>query len=224
MIEQTDTHLREWVESILEDVPVSFAPPKAKQTGHGISLYLIELDTAPPPRGNTPPPLQFTLVYLVTIWGYELDEAHRLLGELIFAALDATEFEIDLKPLPPAAWTAFGVPPQPSFFLRALARRDRPEPDIKYVRQPLVIRTTALATLDGVLLGPGDLPLVGARVEITKLGIYTRTNSRGQFHFGGVPADPPAKQLYIRAKGREMHVTVEPSDGQPIVIRFDLFS
>lgn len=224
MIEQTDKRLCEWVESIQDGLTVSLASPKADQTGQGINLYLIGLDAAPPPRGTLRAPLQFTLIYLVTVWGYEPEEAHRLLGELIFAAMNSTDFELDLKPLPPEAWLAFGVPPQPSFFLRAIARRERPEPEVKYVRKPMVVRTTPLVTLDGVLLGPGDVPLPGARIDIPGMDVYTRTDRYGQFHFTSLPAEPGVKQLHIQAKGREMQVTVEPSDGQPIVIRFDLFS
>ncbi|MBI5667942.1 MAG: DUF4255 domain-containing protein [Chloroflexi bacterium] len=222
MIEQTDKRLREWAESVLDGTTVTFAPPAADQSGQAVSLYLMEFDTAPPPRGMTRPPLQFTLVYLVTAQGYEPDEAHRLLGELIFAALDSTEFEVDLKPLPYAAWTAFGVPPQPSFFLRALARRDRPEPEIKYVRRPLVIHTSPLASLEGVVLGPGDIPLVGARVEVPGMQARTQTDSHGRFTFSSLPTDPPIQQLRIRAKGREQVVAIEPSTDRPLVIRFDL--
>lgn len=223
MIEQADTRLQEWTENILDGVTVSFAPPKTKQTGKGISLYLIEFDAAPAARGTNRPPLQFTLVYLVTVYGYEPEEGHRLLGELIFAALDSTDFEIDLKPLPTAAWAAFGVPPQPSFFLRALARRDRPEPEIKYVRHPLVARATPVASLEGVVLGPGDIPLVGARVDVPGLTTRTQTDAYGRFSFSMLPAEPPVKQLRVRAKGRELQVTVEPSSDQPIVIHFDPF-
>lgn len=224
MIEQTDNRLREWAESIHDGVSVSFAPPKADQTGQGISLYLMGFDTAPPPRGVARVPLQFTLIYLVTVWGYESEDAHRLLGDLIFAAMDSNDVELDLKPLPYEAWMAFGVPPQPSFFLRAIARRERPEPEVKYVRKPMVVKTTPLITLDGILLGPGDVPLTSARIDIPSMDVYTRTDRHGHFHFASLPAEPRAKQLHIQAKGREMHVTVEPSDGQPIVIRFDLFS
>jgi hypothetical protein len=223
MIEQTDQRLREWAESIQDGVTVSFASPKVDQTGQGISLYLIGLDFAPPPRGVARVPLQFTLVYLVTVWGYEPEEAHRLLGELIFAAMDSTDFELDLKSPPTEVWMALGLPPQPSFFLRAITRRERPEPEIKYVRKPMVLRTTPLVALDGILLGPDDIPLAGARIDIPGMDVYTRTDRRGQFHFPSLPAEPRVKQLHIQAKGREMQVTIEPSDGQPIVIHFDLF-
>lgn len=224
MIEQTDKQLREWAESILDQVTVSFVPPGADQTGQGINLYLMELDAAPPPRGTARVPFQFTLIYLVTVWGYEPEEGHNLLGELIFAAMASNDFELDLKPLPPEAWTAFGIPPQPSFFLRAIARRERPEAEVKYVRKPMVVRTTPLVALYGILLGPDDIPLAGARIDIPGMDVYTRTDRRGQFHFASLPAEPSTKQLHIQAKGREMQVTVKPSDGQPIVIRFDLFS
>lgn len=225
MLNQTDNRLREWVETVLDDVTLTFAPPGAAPSGQGVGLYLIAFDAAPPPRTPTRSPLQFTAVYLVTVWGYDdVEAAHRLLGDLLFAALDTNEFEVDLKPLADSAWAAFGVPPQPSFFLRALVRRDRPEPEVKLVRQPLIVHTTPMIGLRGVLLGPGDLPIVGAYIEISSLDIYTRTDNRGQFYFSGLPAQPRAQKLTIRAKKRAMQVTVEPSDDQPVIIRFDILS
>lgn len=223
MINQTDDRLREWAETVLDDTPLTFAPPGPNLSGQGISLYLMAVEAAPPPRTITRAPLQFTAIYLVTVWGYDDPaEAHRLFSELLFAALDTTEFEVDFKPLSDSAWAAFGVPPQPSFFLRALVRRDRPEPETKLVRQPLIANMSPMISLHGTLLGPGNIPIVGASIEIPSLDIYTRTDRRGQFHFSGLPAEPRAKPLTIRAKRRVMQVTVEPTDDQPVIIRFDI--
>lgn len=225
MLDQTDSRLQSWIENLLPGTPVSLAAPGAAPTFQGISLYLIALDSAPPPRAPGRPPLQFTAVYLVSVWGHEPAAAHRLLGELVFAALDNPEMDVDLKPLPYETWLAFGVPPQPAFVLRALVRQPRPEPEVHYVRQPLVLRTTGMTELHGVVLGPGDVPLVGARVELPSIEVFVRTDAQGRFRFSGVPAEPRAKHLRVKAKGRELHITVEEptTEGKPVVIRFDLF-
>jgi hypothetical protein len=68
--------------------------------------------------------------------------AHRTLGDLLVAALEAREFEPELTPIAPETWTAFGVPPQPAFLLRALVQVERPMPIAPLVRQPLVVEVS----------------------------------------------------------------------------------
>src|SRR5689334_7300174 len=156
MIEQIDAHLSEWVQSVVDKVDISLAAPKPNQTGRGIGLYLLELNNKPVPRSNTRPPLQIELHYLVTAWANDPEDAHALLGQLVFAAMASTEFEVDLTPLPAATWAAFGVIPQPSFILVMPLRQERPEPDTKLVLKPLVIQASPIISFAGVVLGPGD--------------------------------------------------------------------
>ncbi len=223
MIDQVDTHVSEWIKGILSDINVSLAAPKPSQTDRGVSLYLLELKDKPAPRSNTRPPLQIELRYLITAWANEPEQAHSLLGQLIFAAMGNTDFEVDLEPLPAATWTAFGVPPQPSFILVVPLRQDRPEPATKLVRKPMVLQTSSIVSLRGVVLGPEDTPIVNARVEIPMLQLYELTDTRGRFRFASVPDNPRKKLLRVRAKGRALDVNVEPTDSEPVVIHFDVF-
>ncbi len=226
MIEKVDEHLRDWVEAILGPVSVSLAPPADKQNGPGVNLYLFELIDTPPARGTKRPPLQLSLDYLVTTWAEEPQEAHRLLGELVFAAMESTDFDVELEPLPATTWAAFGVPPQPSFVLRVPLRRERPEPDISLVRRPLVVRAAPTTSLHGMVVGPEDMPIAGAIVELPSLQRSKRTDTSGRFHFSPIPAQPRKKVLCIRAKGKELTVTVEQptSESEPVVISFDPFN
>lgn len=223
MIDQADQNLKLWVESIVGPHMVTLAPPKANAAGQGVSLYLIELASTPPPRTAKRPPLQFTLRYLVTTWAEEPETAHRLLGQLAFAALESAEFEVEPEPVPLAVWTALAVPPQASFVLRAPLRLARPEPAIKLVRAPLVVQTTPLTSFFGRLLGPNNIPIANARIEFPALNRVTHTDRSGSFYFTALPSEPRTKTLHIRVKAWELRVTTDQttSELEPFIIRFD---
>jgi hypothetical protein len=225
MIDQVDRRLKEWTESVVEGVSFSLEPPTGSQTESGVSFYLLELVENAPARTNTPTPLQFSLRYLVSTWAGEPEEAHRLLGELVFAAMENAEFEVELEPLDPTAWVALGVAPRPSFVLRVPLRKERPQPPVKRVRAPLVVQVTPVINLHGVVLGPNDVPVPGAAVSIPGLHVSTRTDTQGRFSFQTVPGSHGGSKLHVRARGREISVTVaeETSREAPFVIRFDTF-
>jgi hypothetical protein len=221
LIAETDDRLAGWVQTTVGAVEVWLGAPRPEAGGSGVSLYLMELVPAPAPQGGRRPPLQFSARYLVTTWAADAHEAHRLLEELLFAAMDATDLEVDLEPLPGAAWAAFGVAPRPSFLVRVPMRRERPERPVKLVRVPPVVETVPVAALQGVVVGPADVPLAGARVELPALGLATRTDPDGRFRFGSVPAEGPPLLLKVSARGRETSVRAEGGMSRPegLVIR-----
>lgn len=224
MIDQTDAQLRDWLASILTGSTVSFAPPADAQTGRGVNLYLLDLLPKPPGGANRRLPLQLTLRYLVSTWAEEPVEAHNMLGILVLAAMENPEVEVELDPVPIAAWQALGVKPRPCFALRVPLHLDRPEPAAKLVRKPMVIKTTLLTSLQGIVLTPDNVPLAGARVGLSRFGLAGRTDSDGRFAFPAVPVEPRTKQLTVVAKGREMQFDVEqPSSEQGlVVVHFDI--
>jgi hypothetical protein len=223
MIDEVDRRLREWVGSVLKGVEVSLGAPNGKKAGPRIGLYLAEL-TNPPLRSAKRQPFRLALRYLVTASADQPEEAHRLLGELVFAAMENPEFEVDLGPVPVTVWKAFGVAPQPSFILSIPVEKERAKPKVGVVRQPLIVKWTSVTSLYGVVLGPGDIPLSGARVEVPGLDLWTHTDSKGRFRFSTVPVEPEKKYLEIKAKGCKLSVTTErnyPESGDPLVIRFE---
>lgn len=224
MIETVDERLKDWVENVLDAVTVTLDPPGPPQAGRGVNLYLLELVESPPPSGTKRPPLQLSLRYLITTWADEPEEAHRLLGELVFAAMEVSEYEVELAPVLAATWMALGAIVQPSFMLRVPLRRERPEPEVDLVREPLVVQNVPISELRGTVLGPGDVPLMGALVELPLLQLRTRADSKGRFHFAAVPREFDTWRLRVKAKGREFQVTVRRgSEGEPLVIRVDPF-
>jgi hypothetical protein len=81
-----------------------------------------------------------------------------------------------------------------------------------------------MVVLHGRILGPDDIPMRGVRVELPALALADYTDRQGFFHFAGVPREPQNKLLFIKAKGRELHVTVNHSPAapdEPVVIRFN---
>lgn len=221
MIEQVDGRLRAWVQSVLDGVDCALSAPGVGRSGRGVSLYLLELAAMPPLRERKRPPLQFMAHYLVTTWADEPEETHRLLGRLAFAAMDSPDMDVAFDPLPPAAWQAFGLPPQPSFILHVPVRLERPEAAVPLVRQPLVLQTAPLVELQGIIVGPDDLPIARARVELPSLNRVTYSDAKGGFRFVGVAGDGQARQLRVVAKGKTLDVTVEqPAAAEPVVIHF----
>ena len=224
MIDEVDRRLKEWVKSILEGVEVRLTAPGNSTQVKGIELYLLEVAVMPPASTNKMPPLQVALRFLVTSWSEDPEDAHRLLGELLFAAMENAEFEVELAPLPVAVWRALGVPPRPSFVLRVPLQRARHMPKAKPVTAFPVVKTLVVVSLHGVVRGPNDTPLAGAEVLVPALRLRASTDYKGRFHLAGVPGDGQPKTLRVRAKGQELILTTDqdyPDASKPLLIRFE---
>jgi hypothetical protein len=224
MIDETDRRLTTWIGGILDQANVSLAPPEATESGKGVGLYLLELLHSQPQRGARRPPHLMTLRYLVTTHAPKPEEAHKMLGDLVIAALENTEFEVEQEPLPASLWTALGVAPRPSFVLRVPLRHERPEKLAPLVRQPLIVKQLPLRRFAGRVLGPDDIPIMNARVELPALDLYTSTDSKGRFHFAAIPDAPGSRLLRVRAKGQEFSINTEQAeaDNEPLVIHLKL--
>lgn len=225
MIDQVDDRLKNWVAQILGPTEISLTGPGSNRTGQGVDLYLFELANSFPSPGSQLPPLKLELRYLVTTWAETPEAAHHLLSTLVFAAMTHNLFELDLTPLPAAAWQAFGVPPGPAFMLRVPLTVERPEPPTRLVTQPLVLQDSPLVALEGQVVGAQNIPLANASVEIPFLNLITYTNRKGWFRFPAVPAQPGKQHLRVILKGWTLELDAEqPSLAhEPLVIHFDPF-
>ncbi len=224
MIDEVDQRLRSWVGRVIGDAPVSLTVPERESVDRGVGLYLLELSPAPPPRTARRPPLRVSLCYLVTTGGDSPERAHHVLGELVFAAMEEPGFEVDLAPVPVALWSALGVPPRPAFRLRVPLERERPMPAVPRVKEPLVIRTVPAEVLLGRVVGPGDIPIPDALVELPSMGLSARTDAKGRFRFASVPTDTPLGRLEVRAKGEVLAVRAEelPTEEGALLVRLPL--
>ncbi len=224
MIDQVDRELKAWVSNAgsIEETKVTLSPPGADQGL--VSLYLIQVARVMTPNEsprNSPPPSIIMLHYLVSVQDDDLLRAHRLLGDLMFAALEEPDFEVNLDPFPLAAWTAFQHIPQPAFVLKVPLRRERPEREVKLVTKPLDLRAVQVTSLHGLLLGPEDIPVHGALVELPELQLVQRTNRKGAFLFTSIPAGARKRTLLIRAKGKVIEQTIQRpgTAADPVVVR-----
>jgi hypothetical protein len=225
MFEQADQYLKDWVGKILPDTRVDLAAPQEAATGQGVSLYLTGLESKPHAYENARQAWQIGLNYLVTTWAGDPETAHRLLGELVFAALENSEFEIELGKLPPETWAGYRLAPRPYFIIKFPVRKPRQVPAAKYVTQPLSVQDTAVTKLYGQVLGPGDVPLSGAQVTVPALRQVHYTDPKGRFVLPLVPGSSNFRTLQIKFKSQVLEVTPRAdqpnSETTPLVIRFD---
>jgi len=225
MIEDVDQRLIEWLGSVLaEDIEVSLLPPTDSGDKKIVGLYLKDILSSAPTRGNRRPPLQVLLRYLVTAWAQNPAEAHNILGQLLFAAMEHPEYEVELEPVPAEVWKAFGTIPMPSFTLRLPLRFERPEEGVKMIRSPIEVQQSPIVSRQGTVMGPDETPLANARVELSSHNLVARTDSKGLFIFPAVPAQPALKKVRILARGRELFKEVDftKSKQEPLIIHFDV--
>jgi hypothetical protein len=222
VIENVDARLRDWVSGVAGQQEISLGPPVAGRPGSGVSLYLMGVRPRPPMRGTERPPVQVELRYLVTTWSDKPEQAHSLLGQLVLAAMRDADLDVDGEPLPPGAWASFQLAPQPSFTLVALLRDEPPASTAKLVTRSLRIDGAGLTRLDGTVLGPGDVPVAAASVELPALQLTVQTDGRGRFVFARLPAQPSVKHLVVRARGRQLAVDADLAAAAPLVIRIPM--
>ena len=227
MIDQigdVDRKLEGWAENVLGAGLASLSLPDPSASGRGVSLHLLDLIHRTPSRGVPQPHLDLTLRYLVTAWSATPAEAHRLLADLLFAAASSADFEVELGSPSLEMWTALGVPPRPAFVLRVPMRRELAVRRGPLVRRPIEIEIAPAGPLTGFCLGPEEIPLTGALVEVPALNVSTRSDQDGRFAFSSVPRD--ATHLLVRATAKGQTITVDAgaraAGAEPLVIQFDM--
>ncbi|NOK37433.1 carboxypeptidase regulatory-like domain-containing protein [Corallococcus exercitus] len=219
MIDEVDLRMKAWVGRIATEAPVYLGVPGRESLDRGVCLYLLELGPAPLTRGGKRGALQFTVCYLVTVGAETPERAHRLLGDLVFAAMSDKELEVDLSPVPAALWAGLRSVPRPAFRLRVQVRKEQPLAEVRCLS--LVGGASAQAPLLGRVVGPGDVPIHGAWVALPELQLSTRTDAQGQFHFPRLPPVESLGRLEVRAEGEMLAVESEvlATGTAPLIIR-----
>jgi hypothetical protein len=164
--------------------------------------------------------MRLVLRCLVWVTG-DVDRADNPLDRILVAAANAADRCLVLEPPSPQTWLAFGVRPRPALLFDVPLRIARPEPTAPLVRQPVQVRETPMRSLHGRVVGPGDIPLAGMRVEIASTGRATHTDSHGRFAFSGVPGGEQAR-LRLRGRGRYLLAEVDARPAEPVVIHCDI--
>lgn len=221
MIDDVDRALTSWIGSIADGVDVLFSAPLSSTAERPtVSLYLLDIDQAAPVQRSVRRPLEITLRYLVTVFAPNVAEEHRLLGRLVFAALERADLAVDLRAIPPEMWAAFGAVPRPAFALRyplvveraARASRVRTAPEV---------RLAAAAPMRGVVLTPDDVPVARARLVLPGTDLTVYTDNDGHFDLGAAPRAALDSPVRVVAKGGEQLASATVDEGGRVVIRFD---
>jgi hypothetical protein len=136
---------------------------------------------------------------------------------------EVDNWTVELDPLPVEAWRAFGVAPRPSLILGIPVCHEWEQRKLPVVSTEPALETAATCRLEGRVVGPQDLPLVGASVELPSLGLSTSTGATGRFHFASIPRGKHfPSTLLVKAKGRSQHVALDGDpDGQTLIIRMN---
>lgn len=218
----------QWIRSALgPDVQVVVGTIADAPPSSGTSVTLTLLHMAPAPRPRTTAGIQPLLLrarYLVTIAAPDRAAERQALAELAFAAGPSAEVELEATAPGPELWQSLGVRARAALFVSVLLQRERRRPAVPRVRQPLVTQWSPQRPLSGVVVGPGDVPIAGALIEVEGLPQSTYSNHRGEFAFRSVPGAEPLPTLVVRAKGTSVRVRVadDAPPSSPLVIRVPL--
>ena len=223
MLAETDQKLAQWAESIIgKEAIVSLATPS--RAGHGdssmVNLYLMEVIPQSVFRQmeldkiRRKHPLKVNCRYLINTRSKSPEKAHKLLGNLLFAALQEPSYEVERAPLSFEAWRAFDIPPRPSFMLNVPVVHEFPEPDLPMVESGIGLDNAPMGKLKGRIYGPRDIPLVGLRVTLPTLKRSSLTDVAGQFYFPAIPSQPPVKTLEVKGKrkNKPISITIEEAE------------
>ncbi|HXE84783.1 MAG TPA: hypothetical protein VN513_15760 [Gemmatimonadales bacterium] len=225
-VADTESRLTDgWIRPALgSDVNVEVGSPTDSAPADNTSVTLTLMDIAPAPPARTAdgiPPLKLRARYLVTVAAKSAMAARQALADLAFSAAPSEDVELLPTAPGPELWQSLGVRARPAVVVSVLFQRERQTRPVARVRHPLITRWAPSRALAGVVLGPGNVPIAGALVEVEGLSQSTYSNHRGEFAFGSVPAGEPSPTLVIRAKGTRVRVRIasQAAESAPIVIR-----
>jgi hypothetical protein len=165
-------------------------------------------------------PLRLWVRYLLTAPGTTGGDLARLLDPVLTVAATDGPVHVAFEPVPLELWRALGLRPRAALLVDVPAQVDRETPRVPLVRAGLALHGTPLERLQGRVVGPGDVPLVGIRVEAPVIGAATYTDNGGRFAFGGLPAGDPAR-LVLTGRGRQFEAEVTADAQAPVLIRCD---
>jgi hypothetical protein len=122
------------------------------------------------------------------------------------------------EPVPEQIWASAHAAPRPAFYVDVVAHLERPRTPAPRVTERLRLQTAPMREVAGVVLGPGDVPVPGLRVETGDGLAAVHTDGNGRFVLPGLPADRPLT-LRLSGRGRQFHHQVPADDPRPAVIR-----
>lgn len=210
-----------WIRPAAGDVAVSFGPLQAEpllQGTAGIHLTFLGVSPATQARVSSRQPQSLLMFarYLVTTTAASQGEADRLIVALTFAAVERGVPELERDGALPELWLGLRAATRPALIVRVGLERPRQMKRVPLVRYPLVTEWTDGRSVAGRIVGPDQVPIAGARIEVVHTALYAYSDHRGEFAIAGVPAGPPLPTLVVTAKG--VKLSVQPESDKPLVI------
>ena len=183
MLDQVDGDVLAWAEALADPGAVRLGLPAGEAPDSGLYLHLFDFrqdSQEHAPRQST---WRFVSRYLVSACSEDARESHRLLAHALIHAIESDRFEVERESPSLALWQALRVPARPAFVLAAPWSHQREKPQGPLVRRPLQMDWGELQPLSGSVLGPSDVPIMLARVEIPHTGLSAATDWRGRVPF-----------------------------------------
>lgn len=213
--DEATRNLCEWIASVVPDTPIDVRSPSDASPHNGIALRLLSVRPLSAPRGqHLTQNLQ--LCYLVSVTLADVLAEHRALGELVFALADRTDYQLLSQDAATALRREISFPPCAAIMLSINLQRQKQTARIPPVRRPLVVQTSPVAAVEGIVVGPEDVPLMDARVEAPALNLSSLTDFKGRFR---LPAAPPTRLI---ASKNNIRVAIDWQGDQPLTIRIPL--
>jgi hypothetical protein len=218
-IDEVDRQLEKWINDAAPGVPVTWVGQPDHKGPTTVFLTLFSVDPNPADGATHPDRRRIRARYKVAVRGGDLGSAHRLFGDLLFTALDhptwrAVASERD-------AQAGAGIDDVPSFCLEVPVDKPLARPRAPVVRHPLVLDRAGLQVLRGVVLGPEDTPIAGARVRLGDSTGVVYSDHRGRFQVPSVPSGADKVTLMIEAKRwkKSVEADVKSAGGAALVVR-----
>ncbi len=216
--DQVTRELVEWVHSRLPKVRVAAIAIGQGAAEDGIDIRLIGVAPRFEPRSRDRLNRTMALDYLLTVRFADPLAEHRNLAELAFAVMDVPGYELVCDRDVAQACLSIGLRASAGLILRTEARRTQELVQAPLVREPAITRFAPLGWVEGLVVGPGDVPIANAVVTLDGTDRCAITGSDGRFRFAS-PADAPSHAT-ARAKSKE--ATIAATAGKPAVIKLPL--
>ena len=210
--------LLDWMTQAASGTPIAVVGSGAGQAANGISIRLAGLAprVVPPVPGRNSKVL--ALDYLVTIILDDPLAEQALAADLAFAALARSEVELVSEISSATLCRSLGLPPAQGLVIRTELRRDAVMPSAPLVRHPPITQLEPLSQAEGVVVGPGGIPIANALVMLKGSNRSVTTGPDGRFCFA-IPAGTPAK---VTARARMREVSASLNTGATNVLNLPL--
>jgi hypothetical protein len=201
-----------WVRERLGEVECHRSRPDDADGAVRLHLLLLEVRSGAGAAGMARGPafLELQLRHLLCWGGPATPDHEAQLVELAFAALEhpRRDLQLDLRGLAPEDWLSLQLRQRPCLVFESTLRRERslePAPRVRAAQ----LRGVPSGVVRGVVLGPADVPIAGAQVEVPAFGVTTTTDSQGRFQLPRMPLDGRGTAVQVRARGHSLQLSTD---------------